>query len=498
MANETDSPADKTAQVDENIKNGIVTNGLGEALLGFDAFGWGKQLSQTTTVFDNLRYYLVSNDRNLLSQAYVENGIIKTVVDTPVSDAFRGGIDVKSKELSPEEIETLQAKMEEERDLNQVAQEKKWDRLYGGAGLITITGQDPSTPLDINSIKQGDPLMFRAVDMWELFSDRQYSGDGGGSQYDETNVEYFRYYDKNLHTSRVCITTGMAAPSFIRPRLRGWGVSVVETLIRSINQFLKATDVTFEVLDQFKIDIYKIKNLANTLLSSGGEEKIQRRIRIANQQKSFQNAIAMDVEDDYIQKELTFAGLAETMLGIRMQVASDLRMPMSKIFGISASGFSSGEDDIENYNAMVEATVREDVKHMLNQMVKLRCQSLFGYVPEDLQISFKPLRILSSEQEENVKNAKFTRLLQARQSGEISSKEFKDGCNKENLLSIQVDASEDSLVEELPRGAPKPGSDDKEPEPGEDTPGEEEATDKPKALKKPKASSSTTAKEAPR
>jgi len=47
---------------------------------------FGKQISQATTVFENLRYYLVSNFRQILSQAYVEIGLIQTIVDIPVDD----------------------------------------------------------------------------------------------------------------------------------------------------------------------------------------------------------------------------------------------------------------------------------------------------------------------------------------------------------------------------------------------------------------------------
>lgn len=443
------SPAKKNVlpkKIQNEVKE-IVANGLTDAILGFQPGGIGAQLSQVTTIFRNLRWYLVSNMRQPLSQAYVELGIIQTVVNVPVDDAMRGGIEIKSKELSPDEIEKLQYTMEQENDINKMAQTLKWDRLFGGAGLLIITGQDWETPLEMSSLQPGDPLDFRAVDMWELFWDHQ-NVEGDGEPIDNPQVEFYSYYGKKIHKSRVLITRGIEAPSFIKPRLRGWGVSVVEILVRSINQYLKANDLTFEILDEFKIDVYKIKNLTNTLLTPGGTQKIQQRVQLANQQKNYQSAVTMDSEDDYIQKELSFAGIAETMIGIRMQVASDLRMPLTKVFGISAAGFSSGEDDIENYNAMVESTVRSKSKFHLINMVKLRCQSLFGYVPEDLQIGFKPLRVLSSEQEENVKSQKFNRILAARQAGEITSMEFRDACNKDQLLGISLDTSDQFIPEQ--------------------------------------------------
>jgi hypothetical protein len=238
---------------------------------------------------------------------------------------------------------------------------------------------------------------------------------------------------------------GITAPSFIRPRLRGWGFSVVEALIRSINQYLKATDLSFEVLDEFKLDIFKVKNLVNTLLSPNGDQEVRKRVALANWQKNYQNAMVMDSEDDYVQKQLSFAGLAEAMGQIRMQVASDMRMPLTKLFGISATGFNSGEDDIEVYNSMVESQVRNKIKYIILRVCEIKCQKLFGFIPDDLSVAFKPLRVLSAEQEETVKTQKFTRLIQAKERGEINTLEFRDACNKGNLFDITLDTDVGTL-----------------------------------------------------
>lgn len=438
----------ETLEPIDNKKTMLVNSALQDAVLGFNPGGPGTQLSQVTTIFVNMRWYLISNMRQPLNEAYVELGIVKTVVDVPVEDAFRGGMEYKSKELSADELNELHFTVEQEDDVGKMACAQKWNRLFGGAGVLIVTDQDPETELDIEALEQGDTLKFKDVDMWELFWDKQ-NFEGDGEPIDDPSTDCYRYYGQTIHKSRVLLLKGIRAPSFIRPRLRGWGLSVVEVLVRSINQYLKANDLTFEVLDEFKIDIYKIKNLTSTLLSAEGVAAVHNRIRIANAQKNFQNAITMDSEDDFAQKELKFEGLAETMVGIRMQVASDLRMPLTKVFGISATGFSSGEDDIENYNAMVESSIRQPAKPHMITMAKLRCQVLFGYIPDDLTADFKPLRILSSEQEENVKNAQFNRALAAAQAGYMSQKEFKDGCNQKDLLPIQLDTSLDTVSEKL-------------------------------------------------
>lgn len=425
-----------------------IQNGLSEAIMGFTPGGIGTQLSQTDTLFVNNRWYLVSNMRQLLSEIYAEHGIVQTFVDVPVDDAFRGGVEVKTKQLSPEQIEELKAKMDRHDDLNTVAQAAKWNRLYGGAGVLILTDQDAREPLNLDAINENTPLEFRAVDMWELFFDKQ-STEGYDVTVQEHQFEYYDYYGIKLHKSRVMRMKGITPPSFIRPRLRGWGLSIIEPIVRPLNQYFKSADLAFEVLDEFKLDIFKIKNLTSTLFSPQGEQAVQKRVALANQQKNYQNALTMDAEDDYLQKQLSFSGLSETMNQIRIQLASELRIPMTKLFGLSSSGFNSGEDDIEVYNAMVESQIRTKVKYDILKMVEVRCKNLFGFIPDDLQIEFKPLRILSSEQEENVKTLKFNRLLQAKQVGEIDTVEFRTACNSDKLLPVQLDASKEMPMAEM-------------------------------------------------
>ena len=409
---------------------------------GFAGYGsgapWSEQLSQSTTMFVNLRWYLVSNFRQMLSEAYAELGLVQTICKVPVEDALRGGVEIQCPELSEDEIKELQACVDRHQDLEVVGQASIWNRLYGGSAILILTDQDPEKPLKLSSLTDSSNVEFRAIDMWELFWDLQ-ADEGFDAETQTENVEYYNYYGVNVHKSRVRRLKGITAPSFIRPRLRGWGLSVVEVLVRSINQYLKATDLAFEVLDEFKLDVYHMENLAASMMDAQGEELVKRRISLTNWLKNFQKAIVLDKNDEYDSKQLSFTGIGEVMSQIRMQVASDMRIPMTKLFGISATGFNSGEDDIEVYNAMVESDVRNKVKYDIVHLLEIRCQQLFGFIPESLTIGFKPLRVLGAEQEENVKTQKFNRLLQATQAGLINGVEFREGVNRGNLLEIQLD-----------------------------------------------------------
>jgi hypothetical protein len=52
---------------------------------------------------------------------------------------------------------------------------------------------------------------------------------------------------------------------------------------------------------------------------------------------------------------------------------------------------------------------------------------------------------MSAEQEETVKTQKFNRLLAAKQAGEITTHEFRDSCNRDNLFPITLDTASDTL-----------------------------------------------------
>lgn len=404
---------------------------------------YGVQLSQVDTIFENCRWYLVSNLRQLLSQVYVEHGIVQTLVDQPVDDAFRAGFEIKTDQLSKDEIEKLKVYCEKNQVIANLAQAIKWSRLYGGGGVLIITTQDPMTPLNLSALKPDTPLEFRAVDMWELYYETQnVSGNlfPGGAL--GANVgEYYNYYGKRVHRSRVYRVVGKEAPSFIRPRLRGWGMSELERLIRSLNQYLKNQDVIFELLDEAKVDIYKIKGYNAALMSKDGTQAITSRIQSANLIKNFNNAITMDAGDEYQQKQITFSGLSEVLLQIRQGIAADLKMPMTKLFGISSAGFNSGEDDIENYNSMIEGEIRNKNKFTVVDLLSIACQKLFGMIPDDMMIEFNPLRILNAKEEEEVKDSQFNRTMSAYQSGLVGDEETKKAINKDSLLPIEVDES---------------------------------------------------------
>ena len=418
------SVKDRSVQNSNSMLAGIFDNG--------DASSYSP-LSMSFGLGAVNQYNPLTLNRVLLSYAYMTIGVIQTFIDQPVEDAFRGGVEIETDELDEEDLDKLQDVLEECDDYKEVKDSMKWAKLFGGAGLIVNTDQDPKEELDFDAIDENSPLSFIAADRWELTLNFLLE--------DRVPCPY-NYYGQQIHKSRVMKVNGKEAPSFIRRRLQGWGMSELERTIRDINSYNKNQDVIYELLDEAKTDVWKLQALNSQLLSGAAQQQLSKRLNLATNLKNFHNALIMDKDDDYEQKQISFGGLAEMQNQNRIGMAASVRMPMTKLFGQSASGFSSGEDDIENYNALIESEVRAKALKVISPVIKLRCQQLFGFIPEHMEIRFNPLRVLSAEQEENVKDKKFQRGSALYSQGMFNGKEYADYLKKENVQIMNTEVGD--------------------------------------------------------
>ena len=396
-----------------------------------------SSLSQPWELAYNESYYFISMNRVLCTYAYTTHGILRTLVDQPVYDAFRGGLEFKSDELDEDDIDTLQKYLKDNKVIKHVVDALRWDRLYGGAGLIINTNDNYKTKFKIESITPDKKLMFIPADRWELsLQGLPFQQDGNP----EFIAPYsFDYYGRQIDSSRVIRVVGEEAPALARRRLQGWGMSVIECVLREVNMYLKHQNATFDLIDQVKIDVYKLKDFNSKVLSKWAQGKVVKRITMANQLKNFANAIMLDAEDDYEQKQLSLAGLAETLVQIKGGMAAACRLPMNKLFGLSSTGFSSGEDDIENYNTICEHE-RERAGYVLDKVLPIVCRHLFGYEP-DIQYDWKPLRVLSAVDEQNVLNAKFNRHSALWAQGFYTAEEYARALKEDHIILMDTKVS---------------------------------------------------------
>ncbi len=258
---------------------------------------------------------------------------------------------------------------------------------------------------------------------------------------------------------------GKAAPYLVKFVLQGWGMSEYERMVPDFNLYLRTKDVIYELLKEAKVDVYRFEQFTNQLASRQGTELTRTRVQLMNQLKSYANALVMDKNDEYEQKQITFSGLAEVHKQNMVYIASALRMPLTKLFGLSATGFNSGEDDIENYVSLVESEVRQPLRPLIRKLLEILCIHEFGDL-YDLDFEYKSLRVLGAVDEETVKTQQYARYKSMFDDGLMDPKQYAELLHAEKLVAIELQAAKSGDLFENPlhQGGEMGGDDDPEPE----------------------------------
>lgn len=431
---------DKTEQV--------ITNSLSDLVAGVRVstmLTGGSDLASYGTIAYNNNYSLLTLNRIILTYLYTSSGIFQTAIDLPTQDALSRGIEIESDQMSPSDIDELLDFMEDSGQWTALLDSWKWGRLYGGAGLIINSNQDPKEPLDYSTLNKG-PLELYDADRWQFDNAHPYAGDFDEFLYGQP-PEHLYLYGQQIHESRVIKIRGKRAPYYVRRQLRGWGMSEGERMIKDLNLYFKTQNVLYEILDESKIDVYKIKGLAQKLIHEAGTTVVTRRIQLANELKNYVNALVLDAQDEYEQKTQTFTGLAEVTKENRIGICSALRMPQTKLFGLSASGFNTGESDLENYNMMVESETRAPMKQTIREMIKLNMFHLFGR-EAPFRFKFPPLRLLGAKEEQEVKTAQQGRALALYDRGLLTASELGEMLGNDGLVTTETNLTSGKLPDQ--------------------------------------------------
>ena len=401
--------------------------------------------NQEKVILNAANPFLISNNRVALGYVYKNNGVIRAMINQPVDDAFRNGIIIKTKDedFSEEEIAEVQYDIKNQSVMRTYTQGEKWARLFGGSGIIIdVEGDLPEMPFHVDKLKKGQRVSFYAADLWELNSvspgvygeDKPYIDE----MQPGTDTPYI-FYGKRIHKTRVIRLVGEEAPSQLRAMLKGWGMSLIESMIDPLANFYELNNLTSNYIEQGKIDVFKILGLNDALAMENGAQAVIAKAAVANMLKGINNGLVIDKEDDFTQKQISMAGVPELREQNRIELGASTRMPLTKTYGISSPSFNNGEDGQENYNGMVESTIRTPSEFKGVKIVQIMCQLRFGRYPKNIDIGFHPLRTLSSKEEADLKSTKLDGLIRVYDRGLIGKDEFLRQMNAIQNLPLLVD-----------------------------------------------------------
>lgn len=346
----------------------------------------GLGTSSSKRSHNNFQYGLL-NDYQELDAAYQTNWIARAIVDIPAGDMVREWRTIKSSQA-----EVIQA--EEQRLGVKFACEEalSWARLFGGGGILMITNQDLSKPLDVKKIKKGDLKRLLTFDRWEMSPQTINTWDVLSKNYLMPEFYTIQGGSQNIHWSHFVRFNGARLPRRQMAQTNGWGDSELRKCMEELKDTVSAKGGIAELMQEANVDVITRKGLSEDL-ASDQDQAITDRYALFSQLKSIVHLALLDGEETYERKTLALSGVSQTLEVLMIWVSGCAGIPYSKMWGVSPSGLNAtGEGDETNYYDNIRSSQNNQLGHPLSYFDQVMVRSAIGEYLDDYDYVWNPLK----------------------------------------------------------------------------------------------------------
>ena len=344
-----------------------------------------------------LNSWLVNYDE--AAALYAHNGIAQRMISLPADEALRRGWKVKAGEdIAVETKKRLASVYEDLAGNQQLSLALSWDRLFGGAVILMVA--DDGGTLE-------EPLIesrLRRIERLDVYAPKDVSFASSMVYADPTSPNYGKPQWYNIvglygnaflvHESRLLIMHGGPIPNEYRRMRMGWGGTVFEAAEQALHHYDNGLSLASMALGRLSQGILKLSGMADLLMSDEGEQQVRKRLHLIDMGRSLMNTLALDVSDEYDQKNLALAGVRDIIEQFEYSLAAATGIPATLLFGRDPAGQNStGESDSENYYNLVEKLQQTALRPALVRLVDVisKCSEYGIRLPAEWYIKFEPL-----------------------------------------------------------------------------------------------------------
>ncbi len=375
----------------------------------------------------------ITHDYELLSVLYRENWVATRIIDVPCEDMTRSWYTLASG-MDQDKIDELH-KLEAAHSIKQeITNGLRWARLYGGAAAVmVIKGQEDllDQPLDYDMLAPG---CFRGI----IIVDRTrgiYPSIELEDDMDDPEFGYPKYYDVTLdedhgttlkvHHSRLLLFKGRMLPIDEEIAEDYWGASELEHIYEELQKRNATSANIAQLIFTANVAALKMEDYGE-VIGMGTErqkEQIYRSIFEQNRIRTTYGLMVMGQNDSYEQHPYSFAGIAEVYETFMMDMAGAAEIPATKLFGRAPQGMNAtGESDMKNYYETLAQLQERHLRPALEKLLPVMSMSLWGEIPEDLDIVFEPLGTTTPEERAEIVSKASDPIINAFSAGVISQR----------------------------------------------------------------------------
>lgn len=340
-----------------------------------------------------LRHVFTGLDRVEIDAAYRGDWVAKKIIDIPPHDEVRNGRDWQAEN---DQIEKIEAEEKRLQLWPKVLRARRLARLYGGAAIyIGVADGDPRLPLRPDAIGKDGVLYLHVLSRYDLSILNDIDRDVTSEHYGEPEFWQVRGNggaNAIIHPSRLIRFVGAALPDLETAPEPYWGDSVLEAAMDAVRNLGLSQQGVAQMLNEAKIDVIKVPHLMASLSDPEYEGRLRQRLQLANMMKSSVNALVIDSEEEWDQKQISFATLPDVMDRYMQAAAGAADIPATRMLGQSPQGMSAtGESDYRNYLDRIAAGQELELRPTLEPLDECIIRSALGSRPADIHYTWAPL-----------------------------------------------------------------------------------------------------------
>lgn len=375
----------------------------------------------------------VKDVENMISESWVSRKFISKTVEDMLKKPreFKGEVTKEQAVL----INTQEKKLKTDSVL---ADALSWSAMHGDALVVAITNAiDHEKQLSLDSEEIVKFLVFRE-DEYKPSSD--VISDITSEHYlmpesYTVNVTTDKKNQMTFHWSRCHrIKLGRQPLS----KISEYGESDLQAPADAIKIFEAAVIGIGDLIGSANVDIIKIKDMNNSIANCE-EEGILRYAMMFAQTLSSTNLGMIDREDDYIQKVTNFGGLSEVIDRMFSVLAGALDRPITVLFGQSASGFATGEEDNRRYYETINALQESRLRPLQDFVDKFVLDAIGGGL-EDLDYTYPSIDSMNAKERAEILGVMSPALVQLVTEGVITEEAaLREMVDRGALVSVTED-----------------------------------------------------------
>lgn len=375
----------------------------------------------------------VKDVENMISESWVSRKFISKTVE----DMLKKPREFKGEVTKGQAILINQQEKKLKTD-GVLADALSWSAMHGDSLVVAITDEvDHEKPLQLGTEKVVKFLVFREDEYKpsdEVISDIKSEHYLMPESY-TVNVTNKKENQVTFHWSRCHrIKLGRQPLS----KITAYGESDLQAPADAIKIFEAAVIGIGDLIGSANVDIIKIKDMNNNIANCE-EEGILRYAMMFAQTLSSTNLGMIDREDDYIQKVTNFGGLSEVIDRMFSVLAGALDRPITVLFGQSASGFATGEEDNRRYYETINALQESRLRPLQDFVDKFVLDAIGGGL-EDLDYTYPSIDSMNAKERAEILGVMSPALVQLVTEGVITEEAaLREMVDRGALVSVTED-----------------------------------------------------------